>query len=170
MNKRPLPDQKYLVARLIYDPLTGKLYWRARTPDMFEANAKWTAAQTCTAWNTRWAGKEAFTAVNKAGYKIGTIAGTCWLAARIIWKLAYGCDPVEVDHDDRAKANNKLSNLINATRSMNCRNRGLLRNNKSGVSGIYFESSKNLWVVEVNGKRYGRRKDWAAAVILRNSV
>jgi len=170
MRKRPLPEQDFLAARLRYNPETGLLHWLPRTPDMCKANSKWTAEQVCAAWNSKFAGKEAFTAVSRIGYKTGCIGGQVYMASRIIWKLVHGYDPVEIDHINRVKTDNRLINLREATRSDNCRNRGLLRNNTSGVSGVYFEKSSGLWAVEVNGKRYGRRKCKNAAIALRNSI
>lgn len=128
------------------------------------------AAWSCNNWNAKFAGKEAFTAVSNVGYRIGLIDGVPYVAARVVWKLVHGYDPVEVDHINRAKDDNRLCNLREVNRSMNCLNRGLLRNNKSGVSGVYLETSSNLWVVEVAGVRYGRRKSKAAAIELRRSV
>lgn len=170
MPKRPLPDQAFLAARLQYDADTGLLYWLPRTPDMFASNTKWTAEQVCAGWNSKHAGKEAFTAISPLGYRTGCIGGRVYMAARIIWKLVYGYDPIEIDHINRIKTDNRLVNLREADRSLNCRNRGLLRNNTSGVSGVYLEKSSGLWVVEVNGKRYGRRKSKDAAIALRNSI
>ena len=170
MPKRPLPDQAFLAARLRYDADTGLLYWLPRTPDMFTDNAIWTAKQVCASWNRKHAGKEALTAVSKLGYKNGFVGSHAFMAARIIWKLVHGYDPIEIDHINRVKTDNRLVNLREADRTLNCRNRGLLCNNTSGVSGVYLEKSSGLWVVEVNGKRYGRRKSKDAAIAMRNSI
>lgn len=167
--KKPLPEQEYLAARLDYNPETGVLLWRARTPDMF-SSGKRSAEWLCNNWNAKFAGREAFTATSNTGYKIGILEGVSYVAARLIWKLVYGYDPIEVDHINRVKTDNRLVNLREADRSLNCSNRGLLRNNKSGVSGVYFERHKELWVVEVAGVRYGRRKDKAEAIKLRESI
>jgi hypothetical protein len=167
--KKTLPPQEYLAARLDYDPDTGKLFWKARTPDMF-TDGKRPREWSCANWNSKHASKEAFTSVSSIGYKTGLIDGVGYVASRIIWKLVHGYDPIEIDHINRAKDDNRLCNLREATRSENCLNRGLLRNNKSGISGVYFETGSGLWVVEVAGIRYGRRKDKDAAIKLRESV
>jgi len=108
--------------------------------------------------------------VSNIGYRVGLIDKTPYVAARVIWKLVYGYDPTEIDHINRVKTDNRLSNLRDVDRTTNCSNRGLLRNNTSGVSGVYFEKGSGLWVVEVAGVRYGRRKDKAEAIKLRESV
>ena len=154
---------------LDYDPDTGVLTWRKRTPDVFTAGRR-SAEWSCNNWNAKWAGKEAFTCVSNIGYRVGLIDKTPYVAARVIWKLVYGYDPTEIDHINRVKTDNRLSNLRDVDRTTNCSNRGLLRNNTSGVSGVYFEKGSGLWVVEVAGVRYGRRKDKAEAIKLRESV
>ena len=170
MKKKSLPDQAYLAARLRYEPDTGKLFWLPRTPDMFASTNNRTAEHACSLWNAKHANKEAFTAVSNIGYKIGLLDKEPYVAARIIWKLVHGYDPVEIDHINREKTDNRLSNLRETNRSGNCRNRGLLRNNTSGTSGVYLEKHKDLWVVEVNGKRYGRFKNKDDAIALRKSI
>jgi len=167
--KKPIPAQDYLATRLEYNPDTGVLMWKARTSGMFSAGRR-SAEWSCNNWNAKHAGKEAFTATSNIGYRIGLIDGIPYVASRIIWKLVYGYDPIEVDHINRVKVDNRLCNLRDVGRSVNCRNRGLLRNNTSGVSGVYLERGSGLWVVEVAGVRYGRRKDKAEAIKLRGAI
>lgn len=167
--KKLLPSQEYLISRLNYSPESGLLHWKPRSPDTF-ADGRRSAAWSCNNWNAKFAGREAFTTISNVGYRTGLIDGVAYVAARVIWKLVYGYDPIEVDHINRIKTDNRLCNLREVDRSANCLNRGLLRNNKSGVSGVYLEVSSGLWVVEVAGVRYGRRKDKAAAIELRRSV
>lgn len=60
----------------------------------------------------------------------------------------------EVDHIDRDPLNNRRSNLRIADRSLNCKNRGLLKNNKSGFVGVY--KNGNSWCAQIssNGVKY----------------
>ena len=53
---------------------------------------------------------------------------------------------VEVDHIDKNRSNNKSSNLRWATGSDNQRNKGIAKNNSSGVSGVCFDKDKNCWI------------------------
>lgn len=145
------------------------MYWKSRTPDMF-SNKRRSAEWACNNWNAKFAGTEAFTTTSNIGYRVGLLDGVAYVAARIIWKIVYGYDPIEIDHINRDKADNRICNLREVSRSENCLNRGLLRNNTSGVSGVYLEKSSGLWVVEVAGRRYGRRKSKDDAIKLRESV
>lgn len=54
----------------------------------------------------------------------------------------------EVDHIDRDKDNNHISNLRWATRQENCDNRGMPITNTSGHTGIYYEKSQNRWIFQ----------------------
>ena len=53
---------------------------------------------------------------------------------------------IEVDHIDKNRSNNKSSNLRWATGSDNQRNKGIAKNNSSGVSGVCFDKDKNCWI------------------------
>ena len=53
---------------------------------------------------------------------------------------------IEVDHIDKNRSNNKSSNLRWATGSDNQRNKGIAKNNSSGVSGVCCDKDKNCWI------------------------
>lgn len=54
-------------------------------------------------------------------------------------------DGLQVDHIDRDTLNNLNSNLRNVTPQTNCQNRGVFKNNISGVNGVSFNASNNSW-------------------------
>ena len=58
------------------------------------------------------------------------------------------------DHKDRNTFNNRKYNLRPATKNENARNKSLQINNKSGVSGVFFDRFCNKWraYIGVNGK------------------
>ena len=62
----------------------------------------------------------------------------------------------EVDHIDRNPLNNHVSNLRWATKCENMQNRGKLRNNTSGHTGIYYDNSCNGWrfKYQKNGRQF----------------
>lgn len=137
MSANSLPDLEYIRQRLHYDPLSGKLYWKAR-PD----NPK--------KWNDRYAGLEAFTANHGSGYKVGAVDSKNYLAHRIVWAIHYGEWPDgEIDHIDHDRANNKIENLRCVSRVENCHNMSAYKTNTSGATGVYWFGARNKWKVEI---------------------
>jgi len=53
----------------------------------------------------------------------------------------------EIDHKDRNGWNNQKSNLRICTKEENNRNRGLQKNNKSGVPGVWWRKEMKKWRV-----------------------
>ena len=54
---------------------------------------------------------------------------------------------IEVDHIDKNRSNNKSSNLRWTTGSNNQRNKGIAKNNSSGISGVFCDKEKQCWIV-----------------------
>jgi hypothetical protein len=153
MKAKPLPSQELLNRLLEYNPDTGSLFWKLRTPDLFSDGTQLLAAQKCYAWNIRFAFEQAFISVDDAGYLRGKINGVSYLAQRVIWKMVYGQDPEIVDHRNRVKNDNRLTNLRNTDKLTNSRNAKLARNNSTGVNGVYLlPSGKYAASLGVNGK------------------
>jgi HNH endonuclease len=68
------------------------------------------------------------------------------LVHHICWFLYYGKWPTkEIDHQDTNKLNNKIRNLRLAKRNQGSRNRGLLKNNTSGVTGVCWVEKRSKW-------------------------
>jgi hypothetical protein len=57
---------------------------------------------------------------------------------RLIWRMHYGEVPtgMTVDHINRVKSDNRISNLRLVTNEVNKRNSGMYANNSSGVTGV----------------------------------
>jgi len=169
MAAKPLPSQEVLRQLLDYAPETGKLFWRERPLEMFNAGRR----NIATTWNSRFAGQEAFTAEDSFGYKIGLIFRAGYRAHRVIFKMMTGVDPDEVDHIDGDRANNRWVNLREADRITNNRNVCRRRDNRSGVTGIYWDQSSAKWRATINdgGKqtRLGSFACFGAAVRARKA-
>ena len=120
---RKLPSQKELRELLKYDPETGRLFWKAR-------QTGWSG------FNTRFAGKEAFTAIDSGGYRIGSLLQVRHRAHRVIWKLVYGTDPEQIDHENGDRQDNRLTNLRAVTDQENKKNSKRRSDNRSGVVGV----------------------------------
>jgi len=63
-----------------------------------------------------------------------------------------------VDHKDRNKLNNNVSNLRWTTFHINSQNTCKFRNNKSGHKGINFRTRDKLWRYEKKFKQYNIQK------------
>lgn len=92
----------------------------------------------------------------KDGYRVLTVAQPkrCqMLEHRAIWLMHYGFLPKELDHIDRDKSNNDLSNLREASRSLNNLNKDLQKNNKSGCAGVYFYKRTGKYRAEIQREK-----------------
>lgn len=83
--------------------------------------------------------------VAKNGYIYIGILGNKALAHRLIWLYHYGEWPVEIDHIDRNRTNNRIENLRIVDRQQNNFNCGVSKNNKSGVNGVSWHSQSKKW-------------------------
>jgi hypothetical protein len=96
-----LLTQQILKERLSYDPQTGKFLWIKPTVSNIKAGA--TAG-----------------GVNKGhGYHVIRLYGKLYLAHRLAWFYMTGEWPIELDHINRIKHDNRWDNLRKATRSQN---------------------------------------------------
>lgn len=138
------------------DAEVGNLFWRPRTPDMFRVG-KFTAIHSCNNWNSKWAGREAFTA-QKTGYQYGRIFDRGYYAHRVIWAMAHGEWPKnEIDHIDHDRGNNNLANLREATAQENRKNMSLPSDNTSGHIGVCWNKAAQKWQAQIKhaGKHQG---------------
>lgn len=147
MAARELPSPDILRQLLRYEPETGKLYWRERSPSLFKRPGK------APEWNAKFAGTEAFTAIGTHGYRVGNVLQHCLLAHRVIVAMRTGQWPVSVDHDNRIKLDNRWTNLIPGTHGDNKRNLPLRRDNKSGQSGVCFVAQAQRWRARIHDEQ-----------------
>jgi hypothetical protein len=129
-----------VIAAVDYDPETGRFTWKRRE-------------NPTRGWNARYAGKEAgWEGVR--GYRHIHIGDKDYLAHRLAWLLTYGRWPEgDTDHINCDKADNRIDNLREATRSENSANRPPPAHNRSGFKGVHFDKSRQKWMAFI-------RKDW----------
>jgi len=131
---------------LRYEAETGKLFWLQRPRIFFKSDREWRR------WNTRYAGKEAFSP-NTQGYLDGMIFRTMYRAHHVAWALHYGEWPeLQIDHINGDRADNRIVNLREVTRSENCRNTRLRSNNTSGVMGVSRHGKRWRAYIHADGR------------------
>jgi hypothetical protein len=101
--------------------------------------------------------------IDKEGYVVIAVDGRNYYAHRLVFLYMEGCFPDDcIDHADKNKANNKLSNLRKATKSENGQNLNISVRNTSGYTGVYYEKSSNRWrariVINKKSISLGRHK------------
>ena len=119
-----------------YNKKEGKLYWKI---DLKSNKVK---------------GQEAGAVDKSNGYKRFQYKKKKYRVHQIIFLIEYGYIPEEIDHINRLRDDNRISNLSSVTKSENQRNRSISKNNKSGKNGVCWCSSSNTWraFIRENGK------------------
>lgn len=99
--------------------------------------------------------------VSVGGYLCVCVDGRQYLAHRLAWLYTYGEMPKSViDHIDRVKTNNAITNLRLASKQLNALNINLQANNTSGVTGVCRHQGKWMARIKINGvDRYLGRFD-----------
>jgi hypothetical protein len=138
-----LPSPELLRKLLRYEPDTGKLFWRKRTPEMFSSD------RHCVSWNARLSGKEALGSDNGMGYKQGGIFNRKYFAHRVIWAIVYGYWPDQIDHKNGIRHDNRIENLRSVPQHDNLKNKKKPVNNTSGVVGVCWSKKDGKWKAQI---------------------
>jgi hypothetical protein len=148
LRRNPLPDQETIKSLLRYEGETGYLYWTER-PLTFHGTAPGEVRRVIS-WNQRFAGKLALNSTKGNGYLGGKLLCQSVRSSRVIWKLVFGVDPVEVDHINGNRRDNRIENLRSVSPEENHRNQKLHCTNTSGVSGVFFVKSTRRWSARIS--------------------
>lgn len=164
MNKKNRPSPEYILSRISYAQLSGKLIWKARGVERPSHNQ----------WNARFAGKEAGSKESDGYIRVG-LSGGRFHAHIIAWCIMAGEWPAHlIDHKDCDPSNNRWTNLRAATASQNGHNSRVAKNNSSGIKGVRYIGAKRLWQARVakDGTRHliGYFKTPEQAKIARDSA
>jgi len=84
------------------------------------------------------------------GYRIIAINRKSYLVHRLAWLYTYGSWPkCQLDHINRIKNDNRISNLREVSDSQNHQNVGLQSNNISGFKGVCWHKRRCTWHVQI---------------------
>lgn len=146
--KRPEIPVEDLRRLLRCEPETGLLFWLPRTSDLFSDGAH-TAEHTCAKWNSKNAGRLAFTARSSGGME-GRIFRRAYRAHRVIWALVHGEWPEEVDHINRDNTDNRLCNLRRCSHKQNLYNQSSTHGSTSRFLGVHWDRARGNWAAKIS--------------------
>lgn len=143
--------QDFLKSILNYDENTGTLTWKGALKGKGQASN----VAGC---------------VDTTGYITIGIGGKTYKAHRIIYLYMEGEIPSQIDHINHIRNDNRFINLRPANDKINSKNKSMLRNNKSGVTGVSWIKAIRKWYasIQIGGKtkslgRYTDKEDAVAA-------
>jgi hypothetical protein len=128
----------FVCSHLSYSPESGALVWKKRPGNDI----------TTRQWNSKFAGMEAGNR-RSDGYIVVRFKEKRFLAHRLIWWLYMREQPEIIDHKDRNRSNNRISNLRRATTQLNAVNSGIPSHNKSGAKGVSWIKAKGKWRADI---------------------
>lgn len=141
-----------LRAVLLYDPDTGLFRWK-------EGIDHWRAGLPAgTKGHTRKNGTDyvfiglgtTSRGIQKRPYIVLGVKKRVYRAHRLAWLYVYGEWPKgEIDHINGDSTDNRIVNLRDVTTAQNSLNRGLRRNNTSGIKGVSWSKKSQKWLVHI---------------------
>lgn len=111
--------------------------------------------------------------ISKNGYVRVRVSGRFHSIHRVAWILNHGDIPegLVVDHIDGDKKNNRIENLRVVTTKVNLFNAKKAKNNKSGVTGVCWDSRRKSWMVHFGkGNILGNFKSFEEACEVRKNA
>lgn len=87
------------------------------------------------------------------GYLQVSVDGKLCLLHRLAWLYVHGEFPEgTIDHIDRCKTNNAITNLRDVSQQVNMTNLPVARNNRSGFKGVFFRKDAGKYFASVSHK------------------
>lgn len=97
--------------------------------------------------------------VKNDGYRAVRFKNKDVLVHRLIFFVHYEFMPVQVDHINGDKTDNRIENLRQASASQNNYNQKISKKNKSGCKNVSWNKTRNKWVVRVKYEKV-KLKQW----------
>lgn len=130
-----------------------KILTAERVRDLFDYDAEIGALRWKAASRNVKAGAIAGSIDSITGYRKISVDGRSLRAHRLIWLHFYGVLPDKfVDHINGVRDDNRIVNLRISDNSQNQWNRGIGKNNKSGITGVSYTPPWSA-KIKVNGKQ-----------------
>jgi hypothetical protein len=118
-----------LEAKRLFDYRDGALYWRVDRGSNAKAGAR--------------AGR-----MLPTGYRSIHVSGRRYQEHRLVYLIHHGRMPVQIDHINGDKADNRIENLREADHSQNQVNTAT-RRNESGYRGVRFVPKTGRWAARI---------------------
>lgn len=88
------------------------------------------------------------------GYSVISIGDRLYYAHRLAWVYMHGDKPFrEIDHINRNRSDNRITNLRVATRHQNQGNRKVRIDSLSQMKGVRFHKLSGLWYAQITANR-----------------
>ena len=144
---KPEPSVEILEELFEYNPETGFVINKHRPIEYFKTKNAYSA------FNTHQAGKRAGSV--KDSFRRISLFKKFYPEHRLIWALYYKEWPSKkmvIDHINGDPFDNRIDNLRLVTHRENSMNRRLSCNNKSGVIGVHYYSSREQWQAQITSQ------------------
>jgi hypothetical protein len=159
MARSSIPfSHQYLKSILDYDPTSGQMVWRQ---DRRGKNGMIRAGQSAGCVRAGYV----FIGIDRSNYSRAALA---WFWMTKDWPIK------TVDHISGDRVDDRWENLRLASRTENNRNKAVRSDNKSGVTGVSWDSNRKKWAARIkHDDKYhalGRYDCIAAAIIARQQA
>ncbi len=135
---------RYLKECFEYRPTSGLIFWKERPLHHFTNEA------AHKSFNAQFAGRRAFTSFAGNGYEMTTHRGVTLYAHRVAFAIMTGRHPThDIDHRNRHTADNRWTNLREASRTMNLGNMVAHRDNRTGMKGVTWNRQTRKFQVRI---------------------
>lgn len=142
----PVLDRQILMSLVHYDPETGLLTWK-------------TARKKCRVG-------DAVGNLDSKGYLRCMLLGVEYRVHRLIWFYMTGeWPPVEIDHKNRVRTDNRWNNLRLATAGEQRQNQGIRSDSETGFRGVGYLPAKNKWLARIAINNTRKSLGWHDTII-----